>query len=101
MDATSNINAWDEHDDVALLEAFRVKTAGVNFKTQFARDVEQHARVLHDTGVLTLNEDGHHFASVKGLFGLTIDAIRQLAWKVERYERALLTLGVNVNQIPA
>lgn len=99
MDATSNINAWDDYDDVKLLEAFRVKTAGVNFKKQFARDVEQHARVLHDTGVLTLNDDGHHFASVKGLFGLTIDAIRQMAWRLERYERAFAHLGVDVARL--
>jgi|GEM_PF-5120800 len=99
MDATSNINAWDDFDDVKLLEAFRVKTAGVNFKTSFARDVEQYARVLHETGVLTLNDDGHHFASIKGLFGLTIDAIRQMAQRLEKYERAFARLGVDVTRL--
>lgn len=101
MNATSNINAWDDYDDVKLLEAFRMKTSKVNFKKTFVRDVEKYARVLNDTGVLTLNADGRHFVSMKGLFGLTIDALRQLAWKVERYERAFAQLGVNVNQLAA
>ena len=78
MDATSNINAWDDHDDAALLEAFRIRTADPpNYRRLFATDVEAHARVLAETGVVTFNEDGHHFVSVKALFGLLIDAVRQ------------------------
>lgn len=81
MDATSNINAWDDHDDVALLEAFRLTTMReepTNFKRLFSEDITRHAQILHDTGVITLNEDGHHFVSRKGLDGLLIDSIRQL-----------------------
>ena len=102
MNATSNINAWDEYDDLALLEAYRVKTAQPsNYRRAFAHDVEMYARILHDTGVLTLNPDGHHFVSMKGLFGLTIDALRQLALRVNRYERALSSLGVDVQALDA
>lgn len=102
MDATSNINAWDDHDDVALLEAYRVKTAQPpNYRREFAHDVEKYAQILHDTGVLTLNPDGHHFVSMKGLFGLTIDALRQLALRVDRYERALVALGVDARSLDA
>lgn len=101
MDATSNINAWDDHDDVALLEAYRVKTAKPNFKHMFAQDIEKSAKILSDTGVLTLNDDGHHFVSMKGLMGLTIDAIRQMNMKLQVYERALTKLGVNVKELEA
>lgn len=102
MNATSNINAWDEYDDLALLEAYRVKTAQPsNYRRAFAHDVERYAQILHDTGVLTLNPDGQHFVSMKGLFGLTIDAMRQLALRVDRYERALVALGVNVQALDA
>lgn len=83
-DATTNANAWDEHDDLALIEAFRVVTgAPRNYRKAFAEDVERHARVLRDTGVITLNDDGHHFVSTKGLNGLLIDTIRQLAANVD------------------
>lgn len=96
MDATSNINAWDEHDDVALLEAFRLATApGVetNYRRRFSEDVAEHARVLGATGVLTLNEDGRHFVSMKGLLGLVIDAIRQQAGRVADLDARLAMLG--------
>lgn len=79
LDATSNQNVWDEHDDLALLEAYRVTTANPpNYRHRLAEDLEQHKEILHQTGVLTLNEDGHHFVSVKGMFGLLIDAVRQI-----------------------
>lgn len=81
LDATSNANAWDDHDDVELLEAFRLTTMREepkNFKRLFSEDITRHAQTLHDTGVITLNEDGHHFVSRKGLDGLLIDSIRQL-----------------------
>jgi hypothetical protein len=90
LDATSNINVWDEHDDIALLEAYRVVTASpVNFRQRFATDVAAHARVLHDTGVVTLNADGRHFVSVKGMFGLLIDAVRQVGGRVEDQAREI------------
>ncbi len=92
MDATSNINAWDSHDDIALLETYRVKTAGVNFARTFALDIERHAQVLSETGVLTFNADGHHFVSVKALFGLTIDAIRQTAHRVNELDERVARL---------
>lgn len=81
LDATSNPSAWDDDEDVALLEAFRLTTMSEtpsNFKRLFADSLEEHAQILHRTGVLTLNEDGHHFVSFKGLQGLLIDSIRQL-----------------------
>lgn len=84
-DGTTNAAAWDDHDDVALLEALRITTApGVErgYISRFSDDVRRHADVLARTGVLTLNDDGHHFISTKGLNGLLIDAIRQLAGRL-------------------
>jgi hypothetical protein len=95
MDATSNINAWDDHDDVALLEAYRVVTApGVekNYRRRFSDDIAAHARVLAETGVLTLNDDGHHFVSTKGLNGLMIDALRQCYGEVRALRTQVLAL---------
>jgi hypothetical protein len=96
LDATSNINVWDDYDDVALLEAYRVTTARVDFRVRLAEDVDSHAAILAATGVLTLNADGHHFVSTKGMFGLLIDALRQerrralsLDERLARLERAL------------
>ena len=95
MDATSNINAWDDHDDLALLESYRVVTAApTDYRLRFATDVGAHARVLHETGVITLNDDGHHFVSVKGMFGLLIDALRQSGARIDALEDRLAQLAL-------
>jgi hypothetical protein len=54
-----------------------------DFRKQFSGFVDDHAQTLHDTGVITLNDDGHHFISTKGLNGLMIDSIRQMHGRVE------------------
>jgi len=43
----------------------------------FGNFVQENAEVLDKYGVITLNDDGHHFVSTKGLNALVIDAIRQ------------------------
>lgn len=93
-DGTTNASAWDDHDDVALLESLREVTAAPNFKHRFAKNVEAHKQVLAETGILTLNENGHHFVSLKGLQGLIIDAIRQLGMRQQRLAHALLAEGI-------
>lgn len=90
-DGTTNASAWDDYDDIALLEGLRVITAQPNFKHRFARNIQDSADVLVRTGVLTWNADGRHFVSTKGLAGLTIDAIRQLGMRMNRLEERLLT----------
>lgn len=83
LDATANQNAWDDHDDVGLLESYRVLTMrDCQFKQRFAEHLTRHQEILARTGVLTLNEDGHHFVSYKGMMGLLIDAIRQVDGRV-------------------
>ena len=75
MDATSNQNAWDEHDDIALLAGVR---QAMNPALALAEFVEDARPVLARTGVVTYNDDGHHFISLKALHGLQIDALRQM-----------------------
>lgn len=85
MDSSSNTFVWDEHDDLALLEAYRVATmpeVPPDFRRLFSDDMARHAAVLAETGVLTMNDDGHHFVSVKGLLALMIDALRQTHGRV-------------------
>ncbi len=43
----------------------------------FGKFVSEHAQILHDAGIITMNDDGAHFVSTKGLNALMIDAIRQ------------------------
>jgi hypothetical protein len=80
LDATSNPSAYDDEDDVPLLESFRELTARgpINFKHRFVKDLDEHRRILIQGGILT--EGG--FYSRKGLDGLLIDAVRQ-----ENYRR--------------
>lgn len=95
LDATSNINVWDDHDDVALLNSFRaLTTPDQDFaKRVFGGWIQEHADILHRTGVVTItdHEDGKRdiFMSIKGLSGLMIDAIRQLGARVAAHDRLL------------
>ena len=76
-DGTTNASAWDDHDDVGLLGTFRNLTTSNKAQDVFGEFVSENAKVLHDTGVITMNDDGHHFVSTKGLNALIIDTIRQ------------------------
>ena len=91
-DGTTNASAWDDHDDVALLDSFRALTAPdtPDMRQVFGDVVQEHAQVLNDTGVITLNDDGHHFVSTKGLNGLLIDSIRQVHSRAEERDQKLL-----------
>jgi hypothetical protein len=88
LDATSNANAFDDHEDVAVLEAFRVLTARPNFKHRFATDIRQHEAVLRRGGILSAGG----FVSYKGLQALVIDAIRQEAWRTRQLEARVAAL---------
>ena len=78
-DGSHNDTAFDDYDDVALLSASRhVTHMDKNFaKRIYGNFIQEHAQVLHDNGVITMNDDGHHFVSTKGLNGLLIDCLRQ------------------------
>ncbi len=80
-----NAGAWDIYQDVSLLDSFRYEMTqradrGLAKRT-FSNWTKANAQVLHDTGVITMNDDGNHFVSTKGLNALIIDTIRQEAAK--------------------
>lgn len=89
MDATSNINAWDDHNDIALLAGVR---EAMNPGLRLAEFVEEARPVLERTGVVSYNPDGHHFISLKKLHALEIDAMRQLHQRIEYLEKELEAL---------
>lgn len=80
LDTALSENAWDDYDDVALLSGLRGSLLSPDKAAQLGlqRFVEEARPVLENTGVVTYNEDGHHFVAMKGLTFLTIDAIRQV-----------------------
>jgi len=82
LDTALNQNAWDEYDDVALLSGFR----GIEEWVEYAKPI------LEKTGVVTYNDDGHHFISMKRLNFLQIDAIRQLHGRITRLEEQVCQL---------
>ncbi len=93
-DGSTNASAWDEYCDVQLLTASRavLMPECADFRKRFSGFVDDHAQTLHDTGVITLNDDGHHFISTKGLNGLMIDSIRQVHERVIGLETQLKAL---------
>ena len=76
-DGSTNATSWDDHDDVGLLNTFRNLTTANKAQDVFGQFINENAQILHDTGVITMNDDGHHFVSTKGLNALIIDTIRQ------------------------
>jgi hypothetical protein len=107
LDATVSQNAWDDHDDVALLAG--VRALGLPIREQmedrWQKWMEYARPVLEQTGVVTYNEDGHHFIATKRLNMLQIDAIRQLHEQVcalksqlqaseDRFNRLMDKLGI-------
>ena len=73
----TNANHWDDKDDIGLLNTFRNLTTGKKAQHVFGEFIQDNAQALHDSGVITLNDDGNHFVSTKGLNALIIDTIRQ------------------------
>jgi len=76
-DGSTNATAWDDENDIGLLSTFRNLTTGNQAQHVFGEFVQDNAQILHDSGVITMNDDGHHFVSTKGLNALIIDTIRQ------------------------
>ena len=93
-DGSTNASAWDEYCDVQLLTASRavLMPECADFRKRFSGVGDDHSQTLHDTGVITLNDDGHHFISIKGLNGLMIDSIRQVNERVIGLETQLKAL---------
>jgi len=79
---TTNASHYDDYDDIALLDTVRAVTTN-NYKGVFSKFTEENAQILNKAGVITLNDDGKHFISTKGLNGLIIDSIRQLSMRTQ------------------
>lgn len=80
LDATLSQNSWDDKDDMKLLTGLRASVMDPKHEL-VARSQEwiEYAKpILEATGVITYNEDGHHFVAMKQLQWLQIDAMRQL-----------------------
>ena len=92
FDGTSNASAWDDHNDIALLETFRQITTGLDFRAQFATDIEYAKQILAETHVISLDENGRPFVSMKGLLGLVIDTLRQEAGRQRALDARLVAL---------
>jgi hypothetical protein len=98
LDATVQINAWDEYDDLALLGALRAAAVPA-LRERWGQFLEEARPVLEATGVATFNEDGSVWFGVRALQMLVVDALRQFAAttnaRLERYEQELLRLGAD------
>ena len=86
---------YDDHDDTALLTALSVEVSreGDPIKEQFGRFLKYNRGALERAGIVTFNEDGHHFLNTSKFAMLLCGAIRQLGAKVESLEARLLTEG--------
>ena len=95
LDSTSTIDKWDDYDDMALLEGLRGLTTKQILNERTAEWVKEARPILEDTGIMEFGKDSRNFVNTLGLQMLTIDAMRQLYAKMERYEKALLGLGIS------
>lgn len=89
VDGASTLTVFDDHDDVQLLNTVRA-LAVPDMRAKMGNFFEENLGVLERGRVVTVNADGHHFVSYKGLSGLLIDAIRQLSGRLADLERRTL-----------
>src|SRR3990167_5012430 len=94
LDASINASAYDTYDDVGLLTGLRASLTPDNseLRNRFSEWIEYAREPLEKTGILTYNDNGHHFIAMKKLAMLQIDAIRQLSQKVTQLESKMLAL---------
>lgn len=80
LDASLTQNAWDDHDDVALIAGLRGSLMDPKAAARWglSKFIDAARPVLEETGIVTYNEDGHHFLSLKGALFFTMDAVRQV-----------------------
>lgn len=84
---STTLTPFDKYDDVKLLTAARASLMPEgNFKARYADYIREYAPVLARHGIITYNSDGCHFVSQKGMQGLLIDTIRQLADRITQLE---------------
>ena len=94
VDGSTSLSGFDDYCDVELLTAAKAVHYPEchDFRKRFSGFIDEYAQVLHDNKIVTMNNDGHHFISYKGMMGLTIDTIRQLHGRIETLETQLTAL---------
>jgi len=95
VDGSTSLSGFDDYCDVQLLTAAKAVHYPEchDFRKRFSGFIDEYAQVLHDNKIVTMNPDGHHFISYKGMMGLTIDTIRQLHGRIETLETQLTALN--------
>jgi len=103
LDLTLAENVWDEYDDLELITALRasVMSPKTALYQRTKHLIEKHRGVLEETGVITYNEDGHHFIAMKAFTFLLTDAIRQIGAQLQAHKQALLDLGISPKLLEA
>jgi len=103
VDGSSSIATYDEYDDVKLLTGLRASLMPekAKLREQFSEWMEYAREPLSEAGVVTYNDDGHHFISLKGLHMLEIDAIRQLSEQFNRLALEYAALEERLEQVDA
>lgn len=83
VDGSTSLTAFDDYDDIALISGLRGSLMPPKEAAKFglSRFIDQARPVLEEHGIVSYNDDGHHFISYKGLAFLTLDAIRQFSEK--------------------
>ena len=73
-------NFYDEYDDWKMARALRASLAPVGHwvREKYAGIIEQYQPVLERSGMVTYNDDGHHFLAMKRMALFSLDAIFQL-----------------------
>ena len=87
LDGAVTAPAFDDYCDIQVLTAVRATMLqDSDFKARYAEWIEAYAPALAAAGIVSYNDDGRHFVSLKGLNGLIIDTIRQLSMRVDELE---------------
>jgi len=97
MDATSNINAWDDEDDLALITGLRGSLVP-ELRERYGEMVRQMRPILEAGNIAAFNDqpggDGSIFLNIPNALFLTMDGLRQVYERVDgrlqRIEKRLL-----------
>lgn len=88
LDGPASGDAFDEYDDVALMRGFRASiTPGMS--ERFSHFVAYAKPILSQGGVVTYNDDGHHFIALKAFLMFLVDTILQMHGSFDRRISAL------------
>lgn len=89
VDGSTSLTAFDDYDDVKILDGLRgsMMPKELAAKQGLSDWIKYSREALEGKGIVTYNDDGNHFLSLKGLHFLEIDAIRQMNKRLEKLER--------------